>query len=158
MNVVRGVSGVPRRLSNKRRRHITVTHTLLGGPGVVVTSRPAKGLSPRATDGVIKLLGSVAGRNATMIVAARGVPVLSGFPNVMCHYGSNLLRSIAGRCGRVSLARSNRRGWAKGVRRGGGGGWALVWCCSCRNGRVQECFYELAETCRKDDLFNCEVE
>lgn len=37
----------PTRLSNNRGRHITMTHTLVGRPSMVLTSRPSKDLSAR---------------------------------------------------------------------------------------------------------------
>lgn len=49
MNLGRGTEVLPARLSNKRRRHISVTESVMGSPGIIVTSRPAKGLSPSAS-------------------------------------------------------------------------------------------------------------
>lgn len=46
IKLTRGCGSFPGRLSNKRRRHMTVTETVMGRPTVLLTSRPAKGLSP----------------------------------------------------------------------------------------------------------------
>lgn len=61
----------PRRLSNNRRRHITVTHTIIAGPGLVLTSRPANGLSSGGNTRMVGLLARLGGRKADVIVMAR---------------------------------------------------------------------------------------
>lgn len=71
VTVVRHDGRFPRRLSNKRRRHITVTHTIMSGPGLVLTSRPANGLSSGGKGRMVRLLGRLGGRNAAVIVIAR---------------------------------------------------------------------------------------
>lgn len=112
-----GNCGVPGRLSNNRRRHVMVTHTMLGSPTVVLTSRPAKGLSMRANGSVMRLLRGVYRANSSMIVAARGLRLLGRCPNEMCHYTRRRVASIASRCVpqreavRVSLGVS---GWGDG--------------------------------------------
>lgn len=69
----RGLGILPGRLSKKRRRHITVTQTLTTGPTVLLTSRPAKGLSDYASRSIVKLLGAAdAGFSRAVIVVARG--------------------------------------------------------------------------------------
>lgn len=69
-----GLRGVPGGLSNNRRRHMTVTQTLVAGPTVVLTSRPAKGLSDGADTSILKLLGHADKRfgRAVMVVARGG--------------------------------------------------------------------------------------
>lgn len=89
-----GNCGVPRRLSNNRRRHVIVTHTLLGSPILVLTSRPAKGLSPRADKRVMRLLRSVYHGKATIVVAARGCALMRGCPTHVMGYRGTYLDSI----------------------------------------------------------------
>lgn len=67
-------SGLPTRLSKKRRRHTTVTITLTGGPSVLLTSRPAKTISAEATSAVCRLFRGLGGRlNVAVVVIARSV-------------------------------------------------------------------------------------
>lgn len=61
----------PRRLSKNRRRHITVTQTVIAGPGVVLTSRPANGLSSAGNGRIVLLLGRLGGSKTAIIVMAR---------------------------------------------------------------------------------------
>lgn len=64
----------PSRLSNNRHRHITVTHTLIGGPHLMLTSRPANGLSTHGTSDVFRLLKRLGHlRNATFLIIARSL-------------------------------------------------------------------------------------
>lgn len=71
VTVTRQMGRFPRRLSNKRRRHITVTHTMMTGPGLVLTSRPANGLSSGGNGRMVRLLARLGGRKAAVIVIAR---------------------------------------------------------------------------------------
>lgn len=71
VTVAREDGRFPRRLSKNRRRHITVTHTMMTGPGLVLTSRPANGLSSGGNGRIVKLLDRLGGRNAAVIVMAR---------------------------------------------------------------------------------------
>lgn len=68
-----GLRHLPSALSNKRRRQISVTQTLLAGPTVILTSRPAKGLSSIADVRIMKLLGSYTTefRRAALVIARR---------------------------------------------------------------------------------------
>lgn len=72
----RGIQVFPGRLSNKRRRQVTVTHTVTGVPNILVTSRPANGLSPSASVRVVQVLRRVGGRKAAVLVTARGDRVI----------------------------------------------------------------------------------
>lgn len=73
MNLNRHVSGFPTRLSKNRRRHITVTHTLTGRPGLLLYSRPAKTLSCRANGRILGLLRSAyLSAKAAIVIVARG--------------------------------------------------------------------------------------
>lgn len=71
VGVDRHTGRCPRRLSNNRRRHITVTHTIISKPGVVLTSRPANGLSSGGKRRIVRLLARLGGRKAAVIVIAR---------------------------------------------------------------------------------------
>lgn len=85
----RHVKGFPTRLSNNRRRHMSVTHTVTGGPGLLLYSRPANTLSCRANGRMLRLLRSVyRARNVAIVVVARGstlTPVTRG----IVHFHSN---------------------------------------------------------------------
>lgn len=104
-----GNCGLPGRLSNNRRRHVIVTHTVLGSPRVVLTSRPAKGLSMRAKGTVMRLLRGVYRAKSLMIVAARGLRLMTRCPKRMCQYTRRHVIGIASRF------------------IGGRGGWCACW-------------------------------
>lgn len=73
LTLSKGLGDVPGGLSNNRRRHMTVTHTLISGPTVVLTSRPANGLSDQADDSILNLLGIAdRGFRRALMVVARG--------------------------------------------------------------------------------------
>lgn len=73
INLSRHVHRFPARLSNNRYRHITVTHTVINGPSVVLTSRPANGLSSGVKTRIVRLLRGLGGRSKhAVIVIARG--------------------------------------------------------------------------------------
>lgn len=68
-----GLGDVPGGLSNNRRREITVTETLITGPTVILTSRPANGLSSGADTSILKLLREADERfSRALMVVARG--------------------------------------------------------------------------------------
>lgn len=71
VGVTRHTKRFPRRLSNKRRRHITVTHTIIASYPLVLTSRPAKGLSSAGKTRIVRLLQRLGKRKAAVIVIAR---------------------------------------------------------------------------------------
>ncbi len=79
INLKRGTHSVPGRLSNNRRRHINLTHTLMGSPSLVVTSRPANGISPGVSCRVMALLARVGGGNAAVLVMARSRGLIHSF-------------------------------------------------------------------------------
>lgn len=68
-----GLNGhFPRRLSNNRRRHITLTHTLTPRPRLLLLSRPFSGLSNRLHHGLDRRIHSVLGtHNADTVLIAR---------------------------------------------------------------------------------------
>lgn len=69
----RHVQRFPNRLSNKRYRHITVTHTVVNGPRVLLTSRPANGLSSQVKTRIVSVLRQLGQRSKqAVIVIARG--------------------------------------------------------------------------------------
>lgn len=62
----------PTRLSNNRGRHMTITETLIGGPTIVLTSRPSKDLSAGGGTRLRRLFFSLeSGFNRAFIVIAR---------------------------------------------------------------------------------------
>lgn len=63
----------PRRLSNNRGRHITVTHTLAVRPSTLLFSRPASTLSPRVINRMLGIVGSLTGDNLAVVIIARRV-------------------------------------------------------------------------------------
>ncbi len=72
-----------------------VTHTVLGSPSVVLTSRPANGLSIRANGTVTRLLDGLTGSNALIIVAARGLRLLRRCPKHIFEYrGRRVMRRV----------------------------------------------------------------
>lgn len=89
INLNSQLDGFPTRLSNNRRRHISVTHTVTGGPGLLLYSRPANTLSCRANGRILRLLRSVYhSRGVAILVVARGstlTPVTRG----IIHFHSN---------------------------------------------------------------------
>lgn len=89
------LSGFPTRLSNNRRREISVTQTLTGGPGLLLYSRPANTLSCVANGSVLGLLRSAYHRGKIAIVmVARGstlTPVTSGMVGIGGNEISGLL-------------------------------------------------------------------
>lgn len=72
-----GTGTCPTRLSNNRRRHVTVTETLTAGPGILLYSRTADTLSPGAAERVLRLVHSVGGGlNVAIMVVARRVDII----------------------------------------------------------------------------------
>lgn len=71
MGLLRHTGRCPRRLSNKRRRHMTVTHTMIASYGLLLTSRPAKGLSSIGNVRMVRLLDRLGTRKAAVVVIAR---------------------------------------------------------------------------------------
>lgn len=85
---------LPDRLSNNRRREITVNHTLVAHPSLVLTSRPAKGLSSRGDDRIVTLLGRASGGcRRAVVVVARGHDVTRA-TSQMLRMSSNALASF----------------------------------------------------------------
>lgn len=59
VKLTRHTSRGPGRLSKKRGRHITITHTLVGSPTMVLTSRPSNDLSARGGRSLRRLFFSL---------------------------------------------------------------------------------------------------
>lgn len=112
INLSRGTHSVPGRLSNNRRRHISLTETLMGGPGLVVTSRPANGISPRVDRRVIRVLAGVGGNNAAIVVIARRRDLIHTFPHHIVIVGGNRIISSAPSPSRTRFRSSRPRGSA----------------------------------------------
>lgn len=68
-----GGSSCPERLSNKRGREITVMHTLVVRPRMLLLSRVATTLSPRVIERMLSIILSLTGRKEAVIVIARRV-------------------------------------------------------------------------------------
>lgn len=73
MNLPSGTGTCPSVLSNKRGRHVTVTHSLTVGPSIVLFSRPASTLSPRVMNRILRLVGRLTRSNVAVIMIARRV-------------------------------------------------------------------------------------
>lgn len=62
------LGGCPCRMSNKRGRHYTYTETVVGGPGLLLTSRPAKTLSDRSSRVLLSAVRDVGRRLETAVL------------------------------------------------------------------------------------------
>lgn len=84
------------RVSNKRVRHITVTHTLIGGPTIVLTSRTANGLSAHASFRVLMLFRGLRTRNHALVFIARGPRVARCDDHGVHLHSKRMIRSAVG--------------------------------------------------------------
>lgn len=104
------------RVSNKRVRHITVTHTLIGGPTIVLTSRTAKGLSAHASFRVLILFRGLRTRKHAVVFMARGPRVTRCDDQGVQLHSNRVARSAIG-AGVLSTTRTlttlpgGRRSW-----------------------------------------------
>lgn len=73
IKLTNGRADCPHHLSNNRRRHITVTHTLTVHPRIVLFSRPASTLSPRLINRILGAVHRLTRRGHAVIVIARRV-------------------------------------------------------------------------------------
>lgn len=93
MKLTSQISCGPTSLSKKRGRQITVTHTLIGRPRLVLTSRPATTLSGGSNHSIIAVVRRVTQRRGyAVLVIARSGQVLSITSHVV-GLMSNHLRS-----------------------------------------------------------------
>lgn len=73
---------------------MTVTHTLVSGPRVVLTSRPAKTLSDGASIRIVGVLGRLrGGRKLAVIIIARR-DKMTGRASGVVRVGSKLVRQV----------------------------------------------------------------
>lgn len=94
INLNSHLSRFPSRLSNKRRRQITVTHTVTGQPRILFYSRPAKTLSFDAKGQILRILTGIGRRvNAAIIIVARGTKVKTVNSHVVAVH-SNRVRDV----------------------------------------------------------------
>lgn len=86
---------LPGRLSNNRRREASVTETLVGGPSLILTSRPANGLSSGSDRRIVDVLG-VYGRDCkrAIVVVARGLSVTGRTSEVVAVDSNGVIRRI----------------------------------------------------------------
>ncbi len=96
MNLASHVRRGPARLSNNRRRQITVTHILTTRPSVVLTSRPANGLSSASNRRVVGVVGSLRSRNGAVILVARSVGITGRTRHGICIRSNVLARERTG--------------------------------------------------------------
>lgn len=95
INLGRRECRFPDRLSNNRRREISVTHTIYGGPRILLYSRPANTLSDRANIRVLALLRGLDERgNGAIVVIARG-STLTRTTSGIVEIGGNGVGSVA---------------------------------------------------------------
>lgn len=91
------VSREPGRLSNKRRRHITMTETVTTRPPVVLTSRPANGLSDGSAVRVVGVLGSLRRSKEAIVVVARSSRVTGRMSHIIHVVSKGVIDSDMGR-------------------------------------------------------------
>lgn len=98
INLLRETGGFPTRLSNNRRREISVTETLTGEPGLLLYSRPANTLSCGANERVLGLLRrAYHGSGVAIILVARGKTVAPVTSRVVEVGDKGVIRSVCGR-------------------------------------------------------------
>lgn len=88
LKVASVLSGFPCRISNKRGRHTTITETLVAGPRVMLTSRPANTLSSGTSSTLLGLFNSFGRRNRAVLVIARSAGTTS-YTGEVVFVGSN---------------------------------------------------------------------
>lgn len=115
INLDRHVQRVPARLSKKRYRHMTVTHTVINGPRVVLTSRPANGLSSGVNTRIVRLLRGLGGRSKqAVIVMARGRRRTGRASEAVHFFSKHRIRWLLVAVG-------------EGLLEGGESSWAMFW-------------------------------
>lgn len=91
INLTSEISFGPGRLSKNRVREITVTETVIGGPGLLLTSRPANTLSDGSNTRIVRLFRELGSRKMSMLVVARSTSVTTRTGEIIA-VGSNVLR------------------------------------------------------------------
>lgn len=113
LNCRAGVNSHNNGLSNKRHRHVDVTHTVLGGPPVLVLSRTASTLSARDRQLIRRTLRQLVGAHAAVTVT-RHLSAVGGTSRVymLCrnrvirHNGRRRLLRGGNCCGELGSVRS----------------------------------------------------
>ncbi len=87
----------PRRFSNNRHREVNITHSVVVGPSLVVTSRPISTLSISVRTRIVGLLGSLeSGFNLAVLFVTRSLSMIGCFSsevNIVCCNGVMRLTS-----------------------------------------------------------------
>lgn len=94
----------PDRLSNKRRRHIDVTHTLVGNNRIVLTSRPANTLSAADNGRIVHVLLRLRTTKRAIVLIARSPGITTGTRQVVRIDSNRVLDSQHGRHTRRPLS------------------------------------------------------
>lgn len=87
-------SDCPVRLSNKRRRQITVTQTLTVSPSLVLFSRPASTLSPRLINRILSIVHGLTDSNVAVIIIARRVKFTQRTKSVLTFVSTNIITRV----------------------------------------------------------------
>ncbi len=93
MKLRRQLRRQPSRLSNNRRRQITVTQTVINQPQLLLTSRPANGLSATSNHRIVALLHRLRTTNRAIIVVARSPTVKTTYPHQIVVRSNGLERN-----------------------------------------------------------------
>lgn len=124
---VRGLlGGCPCRISKKRGRETTITHTVVAGPRLVLTSRPAKTLSSGTASDLLELFGEVGRSKRAVLVIARDAGTTDRTGEILfvgsnrifrrvCHNGLAGSRLCIGVRSTLVLVAANNRGRRWGV-------------------------------------------
>lgn len=105
INLKRQGGGFPTRLSNNRRRQISVTETLTGGPGLLLYSRPANTLSCGAKGSVLGLLRGVYERGKVAIVVVARGRTLTPVTSQLVRVGGKRMTEVRSGRGPASVSR-----------------------------------------------------
>ncbi len=99
LNVARLLGGCPCRMSNKRGRETTITHTLVAGPGLVLTSRPANTLSSGTDRRLLSLFDRVGGAKRAVLVMARSIETTDGTDHILFVGSNRIFRRVCHKSG-----------------------------------------------------------
>lgn len=93
---------------------MTVTHTLVARPRVVLTSRPANTLSDGASMRIVRVLGSLRGAKVAVIMIARRDKI-TGRASGVVRVGSNVVRQVRRGLGRSTSPFNGSKcvGWGR---------------------------------------------
>lgn len=96
INLNNHVRRLPTTLSNNRRRHITITHTVTTTPPIVLTSRPANGLSAHSAGSIVRVLRGLGSRNEAIVIVARSGRVTRRTRHIVEVESNGIIRSCVG--------------------------------------------------------------